>query len=130
MNQTTKKITFLLFLPPYFNMASSTATRVPRKRTRQPKRTPPSLTATIISDWINYTLKYSDEGNSICVSLPHFIGFINKSNPQLDEDFELTLKNYGWTPIGMHVLLTKVLFPGSSWKNFLTLNSVTGELTQ
>lgn len=135
-----------LFNKSFGSLSYNTIQRVSpsyQRQPRQPSKTskkskhfqPPKPTIyriKVISDWLpSYTLKYSDEKDFICVSLPHFICSLTKSTTHaqtLDEDLELTLKNYGWSPVAIQSL-SKVLFPpGGQWKNFLTINSITGEI--
>lgn len=108
-----------------YRQPSKRRCRKPLEKTNNPH--PTIYRATIISDWISYTLKYSDENGLICVSLPHFIGYIDETKT-FSTDFELSLTNYGWTQIGQDTLLTYLQSP-KNWKNFLTINSITGHIS-
>lgn len=87
--------------------------------------------AIVETSWISYNVKYSDEGDEICVTIPNSMCLINKQTRVMDEDFRYTLKLLGWTDVAIKSLLEKILFPPSGvWHTGSTINDQTGVVVQ
>ena len=78
-----------------------------------------------------YSLKWSDEGDFVEVSVPNYGEKIPKTRKTISAEFRADLKKASWTDLAIKTLEEQVLFPKDGiWHNCRRINPRSGKITR